>query len=269
MIPLLMTALVLDADGGGTGLLGMTSTTSGTSVLLTGSWELGPGVTPVLIWPKGGALWSNPCLTQQCCLRNVSITHRNDALTGTCSLDPAIDYVQGSRPNVLNTPAGFTATLDPPFPAWVAVLFVGPQTSAVRTLSVANADSIAFDLKVHNPICNQVNVPGTPLEVCMYCDNQRPFNSDFTWTPNWFSEFQCSWQCRTGYSETGPSCLPTVNIQIQSLLPWGLAGLVLICLACMLTRQVEEPDPPHMPPPPSMVQFNRPVSHTQIRVKIN
>jgi hypothetical protein len=200
----------------------------------------------------------------------VSATFRNDALTGQCALDPAVDYVQGSRPNVLSTPTGFRATLDPPFPPWVAVLFVGSQVSAVRTLTVVNGDSIAFDLKVHNPSCNEVSVPGTPFEVCMYCDNQRPFNSDFTWTPDWFKDFQCSWRCRAGYSDTGLSCMPTVNMQIPSMLPWGLAVLVLIFLACMLTRHTEEPEPP--PPPPAqatMVQFNKAVTHAQIRVKIH
>ena len=87
---------------------------------------------------------------------------------------------------------------------------------------------------------------------------------------DWFKDFQCSWRCRAGYSETGLSCMPTVNMQIPSMLPWGLAVLVLIFLACMLTRHTEEPEPP--PPPPAqatMVQFNKAVMHAQIRVKIH
>ena len=273
MIPLLMATLVLDGDGQGSGILGLTATVTNNHMLsLDFTLEVAHGTTPVVIWPRGSAPFSNTCLWDNCCLRNMSTAHRNDALGGSCQIDPALDYVTGSRPNVVRTGVGFTATLAKPYPAWVAVVFVGqqpPYLANVRTLAVVAPDTASFSVKVHNPTCTDVTVPGRPFQVCMYCDNTRPFNSEFVFTNDWFRDFQCSWECRQGYRETGLSCMPEMTLQMPSKTPWVVGVAVLLFLACIMTRQAEEePEPVHTPAP-TLVQFTSTVTHGQIRVKIN
>ena len=269
MIPILMAALVLDADGQGSGMVGL-----GAKLLTNGSLslevflELGQGVTPLVMWPRGSTPWSNPCLTDAHCLHNLSTSFCNDALGST--LSSTMDYVTGSRPRVAHIKTGFTATVDKPYPAWVAVVFVGPSPpylANVRTLTVLSPDSQSFSIRVHNPTCTAVGIPGSPFEVCMFCDNTRPFNSDFVYTADWFRDYRCSWACRQGYSEVGTSCLPAMDTQMPSTAPWVVGIVVMLGVACIMMRQEEQPEPIHTPP--TLVQFTSTVTHGQIRVKIH
>lgn len=121
--------------------------------------------------------------------------------------------------------------------------------------------------------CYTVSIPQKPFEICMQCTNPKPVHASYIWTPDWYKDFQCNWECNTGYS--GVTC--------SSLLPfdwwlWPLVVIVSATLALALSaaaagcRKAPKP-PPEEPEPlvvrPQMVQFREEViSHQQIRVKI-
>jgi hypothetical protein len=236
----------------------VTARANGTQLLLEGSFQSG-GSTPILVWPRAeGQAWLNPCAkaTDLCCLRQLSTTYRNDALAsvmpaGTAclrSLPP--NLVGGSRPGVrVPSPSSFAASVPLATP-FVAVLFVHASPffmlDGYQPFSASDADvqtSLVID---HNP-CYSVVVPGTLVSVCMQCNNRLPPNARYVWTPSWYLDYTCDWQCSPDYVRNGPECEPAARqVPLVGLIAGASATVIVAITAiyCALRRNSAAPPPP-------------------------
>ena len=207
--------------------------------------------TPVLLWPQDK--WAP------------SSSLRNDCPPG------ASERVACSRPGVEVRDVG-DGVLEWTWAATEPMRSV--HMSFVRPHRVIDSVIHIRDDRCQGSMCYKVNVPGRPFEVCMKCTNAHPPNAQFVYTPTWFQNSICSWECLPGFG--GPSCDPWEHhsrplLIKSSVVVFGLAGLILIVM--LICWRPRPPPPPPEPEPPQprtqMVQFRDDViTHHQIRVKI-
>jgi hypothetical protein len=231
------------------GLSSVTARVNGTQLLLEGRYQAGAS-TPLLVWPRtDGQTWLNPCLkaTDLCCLRQLSVAYRNDALSsvmpsGTAclrSLPP--NLVGGSRPGVRSFPDGSFSASVPLSTAFVAILFV--HASPFFMLDGFQAFSADANVEAnlvipHNP-CYSVVVPGTLVSVCMQCNNALPPNARYVWTASWYLDYQCEWQCAQDFVRNGPECvLASRQVPLVGLIAGASASVIVAITAiyCALRR---------------------------------
>ena len=240
------------------GLSSVTAVLNGSQLVLEGRYRAGASV-PILVWPRSdGQVWLNPCrkATDLCCLRQISSTYRNDALssvmpTGTSclrSLPP--NLVGGSRPGVRSSSDGSFSASVPLGTAFVAILFVHASPFFVLEGYQAFSASASVETSLtidHNP-CYSVVVPGTLASVCMQCNNVLPPNARYVWTSSWYLDYNCEWQCAQDFVRSGTECvLASRQVPLVGLIAGASASVIVAITAiyCALRRaQVLAADPP-------------------------
>jgi hypothetical protein len=285
MLFVLMTML-LDGDAPPAGLMSLSVTVNGTSMLVKGTYMRGD-TTPLLVWPRKDT-WHNPCraATDLCCVRDLLLDYRNDELQRQqgprCIVSLKGDLVAGSRPEVsVFDNRNFTASvpLDTPF---VAMLFIHENPfytlDSVQTFALRTDGTVEVNAVLQNNPCYNVEVPGRPFKVCMHCNNLLRSNAHFVWTPTWYIDYVCDWKCDDGYeaSTLGNQCTTAtaVTVPLQTL-AFAICGIVVLVLGIgMMTQKSEDKAPPPDPPPlnvkSEMIQFREmSITPMHIRVKMN
>jgi hypothetical protein len=288
MIFVLMTML-LDSGAAPIGLMSVTAAVNGTSLIVSGRFEAGSTV-PMLIWPRKDS-WTNPCsrASDLCCLRDVLLDYQNDALQKVqgpkCMSEIRGEFVAASRSGVRATSATtFTATVptDTPF---VAMLFVNQDPfyilDGVQTFHLTPEGMLKMTAVVQNNPCYNVQVPGKPFKICMHCNNRLRPNAAFTWTPTWYLDYECNWQCNDGFAVDlnvlDPQCAPlgTSAVPLQYV-AWGVGGVFVLALVVATYRHLSQvaippPEPPEAAVKPSeMIQFKEnTITPFHIRIKMN
>jgi hypothetical protein len=286
MLFVLMTML-LDGGAPPAGLISISASANGTSMLVKGMYERGD-TTPMLVWPRKDT-WHNPCraATDLCCVRDLLLEYRNDELQRQqgprCLTSLKGDFVTGSRPDVLVYGSNFTAMvpLDTPF---LAMLFVHVNPfytlDSVQTFSLRSDGSVDVRAVVQNNPCYSVEVPGRPFKVCMHCNNILRSNAHFVWTPTWYIDYVCDWRCDDGFelSSLGNQCATAtaVTVPLQTM-AYGICAFVVVVLGIgMMLQKQPAPDPePDTAPTPQhlkaeIIQFRETsITPMHIRVKMN
>jgi len=251
--------MVLDGLSPPIGLTSVTARANGTNLIMEGRYQAG-AATPLLVWPRSTEPWANPCskATDLCCLREINVKHRNDALSSVqgsaCLKGLPPNLVAGSRPFVTSTATSFNAIV-PILTPWVAILFLHPSPFFIldgyQAFRIDPASNVESNLVIpHNP-CYSVVVPGTLASVCMQCNNKLPANARYVWTQSWYNDYTCDWQCLENYVRSDLTCEPA---QRQVPLLWIIVGacaavaILLLVIYCTLSRahvtHVEPDEPP-------------------------
>jgi len=284
MLFVLMTML-LDGGAPPAGLLAISATANGTSMLVQGTYERGD-TTPILVWPRKDT-WHNHCraAADLCCVRDLLMDYRNDELQNQqgprCLTKLRGDLVAGSMPGVTTSGRNFTAKIpiDTPF---VAMMFIHENPfyalDSVQTFNLRTDGSVEAHVVIQNNICYSVEVPGRPFKVCMHCNNLLKSNAHFIWTPTWYIDYVCDWKCDDGFEpgSLGNQCVPaTTTIVPLQTIAYGICGVVVVVLGIGMMLQKSEtkappPDPPSTPVKSEMIQFREmSITPMHIRVKMN
>lgn len=245
--------MVLDGLAPPIGLTSVTARANGTQLVMEGRYEAGASV-PILVWPKSGEPWVNPCAkaTDLCCLRDVNAKYRNDALRsvqGTqCLKSLPPNLVSGSRESVASTANSFQATV-PSTTSFVAILFVhsqpffildGYQGFQSQPGGLAESSLVI----AHNP-CYSVVVPGTLASVCMQCNNPLPANAHYVWTSSWYTTYFCDWQCNADFVKEDTECTSAVRrVPLVGIVLGASAAVLLMVFIIYCTLKKS-----HAPPP--------------------
>jgi hypothetical protein len=241
-------------------------------------FEVGSTV-PILFWPSlPGQIWMNSCrgAISVCCLKDMP--YRNDALAAgqPCSLHG--NLISGSRPGVVSEIGRFSATV-PLDTAFVAMLFVHRDPFYIiegyQGISVTGDGTVDVRLAVQSSPCYSVQVPGKPLYVCMVCGNAIPLSAHFVWTPTWYVQHQCDWDCDIGFIKGAAMCTSVGTAVPILFVPYVVSGLVLVGLCTALWMQRRPIAVPDMPLPPAelntdVILFKEStITYQHLRVKVS
>lgn len=214
---------------------------------LNGTFESGL-TQPMLLWPKNNP-WQNPCKDAKnlCCLREVNDKYRNDLLQSiqqdVCLTELPNDMITSSRSGVTSTQNSFHAVVPSETP-FLAMLFIQKDPFLIfegfQKITVLETKEASTTFQVQNNPCYSVAVPGTMMSVCMQCNNKLPSNAYFVWTPNWYVNFQCSWECQHNYLKADNKCsISESNIPLKYVVLGGVSAAVILilCIFCNTRRR--------------------------------
>ena len=285
MLFVLMTML-LDSGAAPVGLTSISAAVNGTKLSIQCSFEASD-TTPILVWPRKNE-WHNPCrqATDLCCMRDLLLDYRNDELEKQqgprCMQGLTGNLITGSREGVaMQGVRNFTALvpLDTPF---VAMLFVHMNPFYVfdgaQMFSIRQNGSVEIRAMLHSNPCYNVQVPGKPFGVCMHCNNALGPNARFVWTPTWYVDYVCEWQCNDGFqldsNLLNPQCAPASGIPLQSTIIIACCVVVAVLLCLLCCRAQTPTPPPEAPEAPAkiteIIQFREnTITPMHIRVKMH
>jgi hypothetical protein len=207
---------------------------------------------PILLWPKSQD-WVNPCKQAKnlCCLKEVNDQYQNDMLQsiqGTeCLTSIPNNMVTNSRTGVQSTKNSFHATV-PRTTKFVAMLFVQDEPFKIfegfHKINIQDALESATTFELQNNPCYSVAVPGTMISVCMQCHNKLPSNAYYVWTPNWYVNFYCSWECHHNYLKSDTNCiLPENGIPLLPIILGGVFAVAVLILCIFLNIKILQSKP--------------------------
>ena len=281
--------MILDSAASPAGLLSVRAAVNGTQLSVSGFFRSGE-TTPILVWPRKDT-WHNPCreATDLCCIRDLLLDYQNDALQRQqgprCMTELTGDLVSGSREGVsMQGENNFSALvpLDTPF---VAMMFVHKNPfyalDGVQTFSLKPGGVVETGTLLQNSPCYHVEVPGRPFKICMHCNNILKPNAKFVWTPTWYIDYVCDWQCIDGYqidsNVLNPQCtaVETTAVPLMNIVLISCAVVVAILIVCFCMQKKPPPPPPPEIQEPvvktaEVIQFREnTITPLHIRIKMN
>lgn len=281
--------MVIDGLASPVGLTSLLAKSNGSHYIMDGRFSYGSSV-PVMFWSKDDHEWSNYCFHEKdlCCLNRMSQDFRNDRLQSivtenNCLTNLPTELVTGSTPNVrMTSSTTFHATV-PSDTKFLGFLFVNFNPffilDAYQGFRMVVDGVVKSNFVIsHNP-CYSVVVPGTLASVCMHCNNPLPMNSKYIWTPTWYVQYHCDWQCLPDYVKSGNACeYAKVELPLFEIgLGFGSSLLVIFILCCLykfkrsLKHMEEIPKNEEERPllKNDMIQFKSEIKELQLRVKKN
>jgi hypothetical protein len=248
---MLFLMMVLDGLSPPIGLKSVTAQVNHSDIVMEGFFDAG-NATPLLVWPKS-TQWFNPCSKAKdlCCLMDVNRNYRNDVLKRfqgpNCLTSlPSADMVAGSRENVQATKSTFKATIPVNTP-FVAMLFIHHNPFFVmdgfQEVKITYASKSSSTLVLNNNPCHNVVVPGTLAAVCMQCNNPLPLNAYYIWTPSWYNDYRCMWECKSSYTRNGDTCEQgSKGVPLQGAI-LGIVVAIVLLLFYILARRTLKTKP--------------------------
>jgi hypothetical protein len=240
---LLVESMILDGGtAAGAGLLSVSALANGTTMRVSGRYEAG-GMMPILVWPKTGLPWGNPCRSASdlCCVREVVKLYRSDALAAAvraagpsgCPRQLGGGLVEGSLPGMEAGRGTFTAFVPSATP-FVAMLFVHTDPffvldSVQQFRALPTGDVEVRTMATSGP-CHHVAPPGLSFTVCMHCNNALPPNAHFVWTQSWYVDLRCDLECNEGYEARDGGCGARATSPLPSLAPYAACFAVVVVL---------------------------------------
>jgi len=282
---MLFVLMLLDSGAAPVGLTSISAAVNGTKLSIRGSFEASD-TTPMLVWPRKDS-WKNPCrqATDLCCMRDLLLDYRNDELQQQqgprCLQGLTGNLITGSREGVFMQGARNFSALVPLDTPFVAMLFVHTNPFYVldgaQMFSIRQNGSVEILATLQNNPCYNVQVPGKPFSVCMHCNNALTPNARFVWTPTWYIDYVCDWQCNDGFQQDliNPQCTQSGSgIPLQSTIIIACSVVAGVLLGLMCCRPAPATPPPEAPDAPmkvaEIIQFREnTITPMHIRVKMS
>jgi len=191
---------------------------------------------PVLLFSVG-VPWVEPCLRHVCCLWDVLERYRDHALMDVLG-SPCDEHVNLTTKDLTRGNGRTNGRWDVNtmiYPSFVAMLFLSLSPVFYMYYEIVpmewESNSVRWSSAWYGQPCHQVTYTDG-RKLCIYCANEKPENSQFVFTPNWFQTFQCKWECMPGFM--GPSCELSTGLVLS--IGAGAMGVLLVGFTGMLVH---------------------------------
>lgn len=280
--------MLIDGLAPPVGLNSIVARSNGSHFTMDGKFFYGTSV-PIMFWPKESEAWVNYCSNEKnlCCLKTMVQHYRNDQLEGLignqCIEALPNDLVTNSAPHVSMVKPGQFHAIIPSTTHFVGILFINLDPfyiiDAYQSFKMVVDGVVESNFVIaHNP-CYSVVVPNTMVSVCMHCNNILPANAKFVWTPNWYVNYECDWQCLANHVKNGPGCeyvksdIPVLELGVAFASSFIIVFILICLFRCRKMSKVVEPvakvEEEKVPNKNEMIQFKGELKELQLRVKRN